>query len=106
MKKIIFITPPDARYGFSLTGVSQLIAEPGEAEGAVDRTLGDPDCGVLVLDERLLAGLDEERLQQREKRWPGVVVILPAPETGGRVAEDYAERLIRRVIGYQVRLTP
>lgn len=106
MKKIIFITPPDARYGFSLTGVAQLTAEPGEAEETVRRTMGDPECGVLVLDERLLAGMDEERLRMTEKRWPGVLVILPAPETGGKFDEDYAERLIRRVIGYQVRLTP
>lgn len=106
MKKIVFITPPDARYGFSLAGVTQIIAAPEQAEAAVGQTMADPDCGVLVLDERLLEGGDEERLIEMDKRWAGVLVILPAPEPGGQMAEDYAQRLIRRVIGYQVRLTP
>lgn len=106
MKKIVCITPPDARFGFSLAGVTQLIAAPDEAWAAVCRSMEDPDCGVVILDERLLAGMDEERFREMEHRWFGVLVILPAPEKGAREAEDYAERLIRKVIGYHVRLTP
>jgi V/A-type H+/Na+-transporting ATPase subunit F len=106
MKKIVLITPHDARFGFSLAGVTQLIAAPEEAEAAVCQSMDDPDCGVVILDERLLAGIDEERFKEMEKRWFGVLVILPAPEKGVKEAEDYAERLIRKVIGYHVRLTP
>ena len=106
MKKIVLITPHDARFGFSLAGVTQLIAAPQEAEAAVCRCMDDPDCGVVILDERLLKGVDEERFRAREKRWLGVLVILPAPEKDAEEAEDYAERLIRKVIGYHVRLTP
>jgi len=32
--------------------------------------------------------------------------VLPSPERAARVEEDYALRLIRRAIGYQVRLSP
>jgi V/A-type H+-transporting ATPase subunit F len=39
-----------------------------------------------------------------ERRWPGLVVMLPAPREGARVEEDYVLRLIRRALGYQVRL--
>ena len=106
MKKIVVITPRDARFGFSLAGVTQLVAAPEEVEGAVCRSMEDPDCGVVIVDERLLSGMAEERFRAMEKRWFGVLVVLPAPETVGRVAEDYAERLMRRVIGYHVRLTP
>ena len=105
MKKIVFITPHDARYGFSLSGVTQFIVAPDEAEAAIQKAMADPDCGVVVIDERLLGGMSEERFREMEKRWFGLLIVLPAPEKVGEEVEDYAERLIRRVIGYHVRLT-
>jgi hypothetical protein len=43
-------------------------------------------------------------LREMERRSPGVIVLLPAPEAGPPLEEDYVLRLIRRAIGYQVRL--
>ncbi|HML78565.1 V-type ATP synthase subunit F [Geobacter sulfurreducens] len=106
MKRIVFITPADARYGFSLAGVTQLTAAPAEAEAAVRQAMADPECGLVVIDERLLLGIGEERFQEMERRWFGVLIVLPAPEAAGNEEEDYAARLIRRVIGYHVRLMP
>ena len=106
MKKIVLITPPDARFGFSLAGVTQLVAVPEEAEAAVCASMDDPDCGVVILEERLLTGIEEKRFTEMGRRWSGVLVVLPAPEKAAKEAEDYAERLIRKVIGYHVRLTP
>ncbi len=105
MKRIVVITPPDALFGFTMAGVSQTVTSSDEAEAAVRRHIEDPECGVVIVDERLLSGIDEAHLQEMEKRWFGVLVVLPAPEKGA-VEEDYAERLIRRVIGYHVRLAP
>jgi vacuolar-type H+-ATPase subunit F/Vma7 len=104
MKKISFITPLDTRHGFSLSGVTQFIAGPDEAEACIQRAMADPDCGVVFIDERLLAGIGEERFREMERRWFGVLIVLPAPEKIGEEGEDYAARLIRKVIGYHVRL--
>ncbi len=106
MKKIVFITPSDSRHGFTLSGATQVIATPDEAEEAILRAMGDPDCGVVIVDERLLTGMREERFREMKARWFGLLIVLPAPETGVKEGEDYAERLIRRVIGYHVRLNP
>ena len=105
MKGIVVITPPDARYGFSLAGAAQFTSAPAEAEAAVQRAMGDPQCGVVIIDERLVAAIGDERFREMEQRWFGVLVVLPAP---GKLEkeEDYAERLIRRIIGYHVRLSP
>jgi len=103
MKKIVTITPPDARRGFSCCGVEQHAVPAGEAAETVDGVLADPDSGVMVLDERLLAAVGEERVRELERRWPGVMVVLPAPG-GAAPEEDYAVRLIRRAIGYHVRV--
>lgn len=104
MKKIAFVTPPDARYGFSLTGVRQLAITPDELHEIVLELISDQALGVLVIDERLIDGAAQERLAAVERRWPGLIIVLPAPEKTAQPEEDYTLRLIRRAIGYQVRL--
>lgn len=105
MKKIVFMTPVDARYGFNLTGVRQLALAPEELEKSLLEFVNDSDVGVVVVDERLIEGLTQERLRAMERRYPGIIVVLPAPAKVALAEEDYATRLIRRAIGYQVRLT-
>ena len=103
MKRILAITPPDADHGFACCGASQIIARPGEALQVLQRALADPESGVVILDERLLSEVGEEHLHALDQRWPGVLVVLPAPAGAGE-AEDYAARLIRRAVGYHVRV--
>lgn len=105
MKKVVVITPPDARHGFALTGVRQVTSSEGELPGILADLVRDPLTGVIVVDERLTVGAVRQQIRALERRWPGLVVVLPAPERAGRVAEeDYVLQLIRRAIGYQVRL--
>ena len=104
MKKIAFITPPDAAYGFSLGGVSQHAVQVGDAEETLKKALAEPDSGLVIIDERLLQGMPEERLRELERGWSGILLVLPSPEKPPAEVEDYAARLIRRAIGYHVRL--
>ena len=104
MKNLVFITPADARHGFILAGARQLVVTAADAEATLRQILADPDTSVAVIDERLLAGIPEERFREMERRWFGLLIVLPAPEKIGEEGEDYAARLIRRVIGYHVRL--
>lgn len=103
MKGVTILTPADARYGFSLAGVTQLVLTPEEAEGALQGLLDDPQTGVVAIDERLVQGMEEGRFRELERRWYGVLLVLPAPQ-GGEGETDYFERLIRRALGYHVRL--
>jgi V/A-type H+-transporting ATPase subunit F len=103
MRKIVAITPADASPGFACSGAVQVAVAPGEAAGALTRVLADPECGLVVLDERLVAEVGEERISGIDRRWPGVLVVLPAPGVSGE-EEDYAVRLIRKAIGYHVRV--
>jgi V/A-type H+-transporting ATPase subunit F len=104
MKSVVFITPPDVRFGFSLSGVIQHTVEPEQAEEALKAALEEPETGVVVIDERLLGKIGEERFREMERRWYGVLLTLPAPEKREAEGEDYLQRLIRRAIGYHVRL--
>jgi vacuolar-type H+-ATPase subunit F/Vma7 len=104
MTRVVFITPPDASYGFLLGGISQSVAEVHEAEETIRKALGETDIGLVVVDERLMKGLSEERLKEIQQGWPGILLVLPAPERPSAAEEDYALRLIRRAIGYHVKL--
>lgn len=105
MKKIVFLTPRDATYGFSLAGVLQQVVDAGSVEETISARMADPDIGIIIVDERLREGINEERLREQERRWSGVLLMLPAPEEKGKEVEDYLLMLIRRAIGYHVRIT-
>lgn len=105
MKKIIFVTPPDAEYGFALAGVIQYTCAPDKTEPLLRKIMADPDTGIAVIDERLITAIGEKRFGEMEKRWFGILITLPSPEKIGEEAvEDYVRRLIRKAIGYHVRL--
>ena len=104
MKKVIFITEPDARFGFSLAGIDQYVTEPQEFEEVLGKVVADPENGLIVIDERLTSSIDEDRMREIEGAWHGAIVVLPSPLAGPGVIGDYAERLIRRAVGYHVRI--
>lgn len=103
MNRIVVLTPSDADPGFACTGATQHAIPPGRSMATLQQALDEAGSGVVVLDERLVPEIGEERLHEVEEGWPGVLVILPAPGGNG-VGEDYATRLIRRAIGYQVKV--
>lgn len=104
MKKLVFITLPDARHGFGLAGVTQLITTAEGAEVLLKETIAQPGIGLVILDERLIKSIREESLQEIEQVWHGILLILPAPEIPGVTRVDYMALMIQRVIGYHLRL--
>jgi vacuolar-type H+-ATPase subunit F/Vma7 len=104
VKKILVLTPAPPVNGFAIAGVIAREAVPIELPRLIDDATGDSSVGVLVIDERLIGPPAQERLREVERRWPGAVVVLPSPAKPARPEDDYAHRLIRRAIGYQVRV--
>ncbi len=105
MKKIAFLTPADAEFGFGLAGVSQYIAEQEDAEDGLEKIISQADAGLIVIDERMIRAIDENKVRAAEERWGGIILVLPSPVKPPAEVEDYAIRLIRRAIGYHVRLS-
>lgn len=103
MNRIVTLTPADADNGFACCGAVQYAVVPGSAAKNLMRALSEAENGVVILDERLVEEVGEELLYSLEQRWPGVLVVLPAPGVGG-AGEDYAMRLIRMAVGYQVKV--
>jgi V/A-type H+-transporting ATPase subunit F len=104
MKSIAFITPGDAEFGFKLAGVKQYLSEEKELTALLKEIIRQHDTDLIVIDERLLTGRNEEMISIIEKKWHGIFLALPSPKKPGAEIEDYAVRLMRRAIGYHVRL--
>lgn len=104
MKEVAFITGPKAKSGFQLAGVRQLTADVAQAAEVLQPLLADDDVGVIALEEPLAAAIGEQQLQEMTRRWPGVLVTLPAPETVSAAGMDPLQRMVRRALGYHVRL--
>jgi V/A-type H+-transporting ATPase subunit F len=105
MKRIVVVTPEDARDGFALAGVRQVTAVPSLVPELLRSISNEAETGVVIVDERLVDAEVQAALRRLEARWPGLSIVLPAPGKGLRAEEDYVLRLIRRAIGYQVRLS-
>ncbi len=105
MRRVFFITPHDAKFGFALAGAAQMTVSAADAADTLSRVSSQHDVGVVAVDERLLGRIPEEFLKELEHKWDGVVVVLPAPELPGTRVEDYALELVRRTIGYHLRLS-
>lgn len=104
MKKIVFMTPDDAVFGFRLTGVEHHVVKREKAEESLFKIISEEDTGLVIIDERLLTDIAEEKIRDIERSWHGILLILPSPERPPAEFEDYAARLIRRAVGYHVRL--
>ena len=106
MKTLTVLTPEDTRDGFALAGVNQVVCKGEEAADAIAAAVADPTCGILAVDERLLTDIDPARIKKLEEQWDGVLVVLPPPQEIAEGERDYALQLVRRAIGYHVRLKP
>jgi len=104
MTRIIFITPEETPYGFAIAGFEQLLTDVTLAEERLMLASAENDVGVIIIDERLLELIEEEKLRQLHEKWQGILLVLPTPAGAVPIEEDYLQRLIRRALGYHVRI--
>ncbi len=101
----VAVRPGDA-LGFRLAGATVEEVPPGGEPAAFRRLLADPHTGVLAVEEELLQAAPERLVRRARER--GLPVILPFA-LPRRVGEEgrgraYVAALIRRAIGYGVKL--
>jgi vacuolar-type H+-ATPase subunit F/Vma7 len=106
-RSVRILASPEVAAGFSLaglqaTGVTDL---PGAAE-LLTKELDRPETGVVLLEDRFYEGLPEGLRTQLARRPLPLVVPIPGPTWAPELeeAEAYVVELLRRAIGYRVRL--
>lgn len=104
MKRVVFITPEGLPHGFAAAGFEQLAVADAAAGQTLVATVADKNVGVVIVDERLLTAIGEAALEQTRRRWDGILLVLPAPSDSETSGEDYLQQLIRRALGYHIRI--
>lgn len=107
MGKIVALLDDESRLGFKLTGIETRRAESPEALAAGVKALAsDPEVRIVILDETLLRRLPPRIEQELEQSIDPVFVPIPAIRLLREAVkpEKYVARLIRRAIGYQIKI--
>lgn len=107
MSKLLVITYPDTSLGFKLAGVEvKEFEEGGDITAVLNDIIKTGEYGLLVVEEKFLIKADEGILKRIRKTGIPVIVPIDTPTSWQTKAEmeSYVARLIRRAIGYQVKI--
>ncbi|MDH5721412.1 MAG: hypothetical protein OEZ13_12470 [Spirochaetia bacterium] len=104
MKESVVITPEESAFGFRLAGISHFSAAKENISELIRKISKEDKYSFVAVDERLIDDEVEEIINELEEKWDGVIVILPAPAQSEKSKEDYISKLVRKAIGYHVRL--
>lgn len=104
---VALLCRPATAAGFGLAGVSAVEVPPGaDPTVSVEALLRSGDGGVLLIEESLYDALTADLRQRLERSVRPVVVPFPGPAWTERTsAEERVVELLRRAIGYRVRLS-
>jgi len=99
------VRPGDA-LGLRLAGARVEEVAPGEEAARVRALLSDATVGVLAVETSVLAAVPEPMLRRAAERGLPVVLPFSLPRRLGEAAggREYVAALIRRAIGYHVKL--
>lgn len=105
-RQLVVIASPGLSAGFALAGVPVLEAADGNhAARAIERFVDEGSAGVVIIDEPLYRQLPEELLRTLRRSSLPVVIPVPGPDwTTESTAHEYIVEILRRAIGYRVKL--
>ena len=105
-QQLVVIASPGLGTGFSLAGVHVIEAADGQsASRELERLTDEASAGVVIIDEPLYRELPEEQRRGLTRTSKPVVIPVPGPDwTEESTAHEYIVEILRRAIGYRVRL--
>lgn len=105
-QRLVVIASPGLSAGFALAGVPVYEAANGDAAARqIARVVDEVNPGVVMIDEPLYRELPEEVRRDLQRAGLPVVIPVPGPDwTTESSAHDYIVEILRRAIGYRVKL--
>ncbi|HVV72330.1 MAG TPA: V-type ATP synthase subunit F [Verrucomicrobiae bacterium] len=88
--------------GFRLAGIAgQVVTTATQAAAALDKAAEEPDCGVILVSQRVAAGIRHhvERIQLERER--PLIVEIPGPE-GPVPGRRSLRELVQEAVGIRV----
>ncbi len=106
--RLQIVVRPGEGLGFRLAGVVTHEVGAGEEPARFRDLLGDPALGVLAVETEVLRAVPEHLLSRAAARGLPVVLPFALPRRYGEAGRgrEYVAALIRRAVGYHVKLGP
>ena len=105
MPKLAIICPQKLARGFELTGVEVLTSDSTEkTEGLLFQTIEAKKAALVVLPQEHLERFGERTLKNLEALELPMIVSIPMIQEHQISPEEYVSQLVRRAIGYQVKI--
>jgi vacuolar-type H+-ATPase subunit F/Vma7 len=105
--RVVVLCRPASATGFALAGLEPVaVQDDSEARRRLPALLADAGLAILLVESGFYDALDDETRRLISSRVLPLVIPFPRPAwTEGAAASDaYVVELLRRAIGYQVRL--
>ena len=105
-RRLVVISSPGLAAGFALAGVPVFEATDGiDAARQIDRVVDDMNAGVVMIDDALYRDLPDDIQRSLQRSVLPVVIPVPGPDwTTESTAHEYIVEILRRAIGYRVKL--
>ena len=98
------IADEDTVRGFRLAGVSgDAVSAAPEAAAALHAAAGRPDCGVIILTDKIANAIRPLVEQLRFEREQPLIIVIPGPEGAARAGKSLRQ-LVQEAVG--IRLEP
>ena len=105
MFKLTVICPEKLAKGFELTGVDVLTSDSKETtEDLLFQTIEAKKVGLVILPQEHLEGFEERTRKQIEGLDVPLIVPVPMTQESGITPEEYVSQMVRRAIGYQIKI--
>ncbi|HEY4708271.1 MAG TPA: V-type ATP synthase subunit F [Thermodesulfobacteriota bacterium] len=107
MAEFLVITGPGASLGFRCAGVETLeVEESADVSGLLLGIQAGGKYGLVAMEEGLLAKVSELTMKRLRKKGLPVIIPINIPAKWGEAeaGESPVVRLIRRAIGYQIKI--
>lgn len=104
---VVVLCRPQVAAGFMLAGLRPVEAEtPAEGADLLSRLAGRPEIGLILVEDSIHHSLSEDSRRDLARRPLPMVVPFPGPSwvKAGSESDQYIVELLRRAIGYRVRL--
>lgn len=107
MSRIIALTDSETAMGFRLAGIEVVVPEDDAGvRDAVNRFFQIRESALVIVNEDYLSALPERTHRRVEESLKPLFVPVPVIRSWreGERKEEYLARMLRRVVGYQVKI--
>jgi len=107
MAEFLIITGPGASLGFRCAGVECFEAGPEvDLPSFLLKLQAEGRYGLVAVEEKMLKKVPDHEMRRIQKRGLPIIIPINIPESWGEVefGESPVVRLIRRAIGYQIKI--